>query len=133
MPDVAKLVLRLTVGLLILLHGISKIQGGPGFILDIVEKAGLPDPFGYLVYVREDQFERATLHERHAGSRWQLLALDLGSAAVENRLSPWGARPWGEGSTDGLGWSHLRLRGGTLYPRTAFGEQFLAWLKGGFG
>ena len=53
MPDVAKLVLRLTVGLLILLHGISKIQGGPGFILDIVEKAGLPDPFGYLVYVGE--------------------------------------------------------------------------------
>ena len=53
MQDVAKLVLRLTVGLLILLHGISKIQGGPGFILDIVEKAGLPDPFGYLVYVGE--------------------------------------------------------------------------------
>jgi putative oxidoreductase len=39
--------------LLILLHGISKIRGGPGFILDIVEKAGLPDPFGYLVYVGE--------------------------------------------------------------------------------
>ena len=53
MADVAKLILRLTVGLLILLHGISKIQGGPGFILDIVEKAGLPDPFGYLVYVGE--------------------------------------------------------------------------------
>ena len=53
MPDVAKLLLRLTVGLLILLHGISKIQGGPGFILDVVEKAGLPDPFGYLVYVGE--------------------------------------------------------------------------------
>ena len=53
MADVAKLILRLTVGLLMLLHGISKIQGGPGFILDIVEKAGLPDPFGYLVYVGE--------------------------------------------------------------------------------
>lgn len=53
MPDVAKLLLRLAVGFLILLHGISKIQGGPGFILDIVEKAGLPNPFGYLVYVGE--------------------------------------------------------------------------------
>lgn len=53
MSDVAKLLLRLTIGLLILLHGISKIQGGPGFILDVVEKAGLPDPFGYLVYVGE--------------------------------------------------------------------------------
>lgn len=51
--DIAKLLLRLTLGLLILLHGISKIKGGPGFILDVVEKAGLPDPFGYLVYVGE--------------------------------------------------------------------------------
>ena len=51
--DAGRLVLRLTVGLLILLHGISKIRGGPGFILDVVESAGLPDPFGYLVYVGE--------------------------------------------------------------------------------
>ena len=51
--DVAKLLLRLTLGVLILLHGISKIRGGPGFILDIVDKAGLPEPFGYLVYVGE--------------------------------------------------------------------------------
>jgi putative oxidoreductase len=51
--DVARLLLRLMLGLLILLHGISKIRGGPGFILDIVDKAGLPGPFGYLVYVGE--------------------------------------------------------------------------------
>ena len=51
--DVGRLLLRLSLGLLILLHGISKIRGGPGFILDVVEKAGLPEPFGYLVYVGE--------------------------------------------------------------------------------
>jgi putative oxidoreductase len=51
--DAGRLLLRVSLGLLILLHGISKIRGGPGFILDIVEKAGLPDPFGYLVYVGE--------------------------------------------------------------------------------
>ena len=51
--NVGKLVLRVSLGLLILLHEISKIRGGPGFILDIVEKAGFPDPFGYLVYVGE--------------------------------------------------------------------------------
>jgi putative oxidoreductase len=50
---VAKLLLRLILGVLILLHGISKIRGGPGFILDIVDKAGMPEPFGYLVYVGE--------------------------------------------------------------------------------
>jgi putative oxidoreductase len=52
-PDIAKLLLRLVLGLLILLHGISKIKGGPGFVLDVVDKAGLPEPFGYLVYVGE--------------------------------------------------------------------------------
>ena len=51
--DVARLLLRVMLGVLILLHGISKIRGGPGFILDIVEKAGLPEPVGYLVYVGE--------------------------------------------------------------------------------
>ena len=53
MSDTAKLLLRLALGLLILLHGISKIRGGPGFILDVVERAGLPEPLGYLVYVGE--------------------------------------------------------------------------------
>jgi putative oxidoreductase len=52
-PDVARLLLRVMLGVLILLHGISKIRGGPGFILDIVDKAGLPEPFGYLVYLGE--------------------------------------------------------------------------------
>jgi putative oxidoreductase len=51
--DIAKLLLRVVLGVLILLHGISKIRGGPGFILDVVEHAGLPEPFGYLVYVGE--------------------------------------------------------------------------------
>jgi putative oxidoreductase len=53
MDNVARLLLRLILGALILLHGISKIRGGPGFILDIVDRAGLPEPFGYLVYVGE--------------------------------------------------------------------------------
>ncbi len=51
--DVAKLLLRLILGVLILIHGISKIKGRPGFVLDMVDKAGLPEPFGYLVYVGE--------------------------------------------------------------------------------
>jgi putative oxidoreductase len=51
--DAARLLLRVMLGVLILLHGINKIRGGPGFILDIVDKAGLPEPFGYLVYLGE--------------------------------------------------------------------------------
>ena len=51
--DWGKLILRMALGLLILLHGISKIKGGPGFIVDVVNKAGLPTELAYLVYIGE--------------------------------------------------------------------------------
>ena len=51
--DLAKLLLRVVLGLLILVHGISKINSGPGMILDLVAHAGLPAWFGYLAYVGE--------------------------------------------------------------------------------
>jgi putative oxidoreductase len=51
--DVAKLLLRVLLGLLILAHGIAKVRGGPGFIVDVVTRAGLPGVIGYLVYVGE--------------------------------------------------------------------------------
>jgi putative oxidoreductase len=51
--DLGKLVLRVTLGMLILLHGIAKVISGPASILGLVEKAGLPPSLGYLVYVGE--------------------------------------------------------------------------------
>lgn len=51
--DMGKFILRATLAILILFHGISKIIGGPGMILGLVAKAGLPSAFGYLVYVGE--------------------------------------------------------------------------------
>jgi putative oxidoreductase len=51
--DLAKLLLRLVLGLLILMHGISKLRSGPGFVLDVVSQAGLPTAFAYLVYIGE--------------------------------------------------------------------------------
>ena len=51
--DTGKLLLRLVLGLLILLHGISKMMHGVDHILGSVETAGLPHAFGYLVYVGE--------------------------------------------------------------------------------
>lgn len=53
MADTGKLILRLALGLLILLHGIAKIMNGVDGILAGVTKAGLPEAFGYLVYVGE--------------------------------------------------------------------------------
>lgn len=51
--DLGKLVLRSVLAILILLHGISKIIGGAGFIVGLVTKFGLPPAFAYLVYVGE--------------------------------------------------------------------------------
>jgi putative oxidoreductase len=51
--DLGKLVLRLTLGILTLLHGINKIMTGPGAIMGLVSKHSLPPSLGYLVYVGE--------------------------------------------------------------------------------
>ena len=51
--SVGKLILRLTLGGLILMHGIAKLTGGIGFITDAVTGAGLPASFAYAVYIGE--------------------------------------------------------------------------------
>jgi putative oxidoreductase len=51
--DFGKLVLRLTLGILVLLHGIAKIRGGIGFLSPMVTGIGLPPWFAYGVYVGE--------------------------------------------------------------------------------
>ena len=51
--DMGKLLLRATLAILILLHGIAKIFNGVGGVMGMVGKLGLPAEFGYLVYVGE--------------------------------------------------------------------------------
>jgi putative oxidoreductase len=51
--DAGKLVLRVVLGLLILLHGLFKLTHGVGPIVGMVGKAGLPSAFGYAVYIGE--------------------------------------------------------------------------------
>ncbi len=52
--DAALLVLRLMLGILILIHGISKLPPPPpAFIVDVVTKAGLPPLLAYGVYLGE--------------------------------------------------------------------------------
>ena len=51
--DLGKLVLRVTLASLMLLHGVSKLIGGIGFITGMMAKMGLPPALGYLVYVGE--------------------------------------------------------------------------------
>lgn len=51
--DAGKLVLRITLGVLILLHGIAKITTGVSGIEGMVQGAGLPGFLAYGVYVGE--------------------------------------------------------------------------------
>ena len=51
--DTGKLVLRLALGILILLHGISKISNGIGSIIGMVTANGLHAGFAYGVYIGE--------------------------------------------------------------------------------
>lgn len=51
--DIAKLLLRLVLGSLVLLHGVAKLNGGLSGIVGMVQAHGLPGPLGYLVIVGE--------------------------------------------------------------------------------
>ncbi|ARP82091.1 GntR family transcriptional regulator [Bordetella genomosp. 8] len=51
--DAAKLILRLVLGVLILLHGIFKMTHGVGGIAGMVQAHGLPSFIAYFVYIGE--------------------------------------------------------------------------------
>jgi putative oxidoreductase len=51
--DFGKLVLRFSVGFLILLHGIAKLRYGLGDVATSLARHNIPAPIGYLVYVGE--------------------------------------------------------------------------------
>ncbi len=51
--DIAKLILRLTLGIMVLFHGIDKIINGIGGVKHLTLSAGLPEFLAYGVYVGE--------------------------------------------------------------------------------
>ncbi len=53
MDDLGKLILRLTVGILILLHGVAKLKSGVDGIAGMVQGAGLPGWLAYGAYIGE--------------------------------------------------------------------------------
>ena len=52
-PDIAKLLLRLSVGILMMFHGIHKLMHGIEGIKSMTTSAGLPEFLAYGVYVGE--------------------------------------------------------------------------------
>ncbi len=51
--DLAKLMLRIALGILILLHGLAKLRGGVAGITALVGAQGLPASLGYAVLIGE--------------------------------------------------------------------------------
>ena len=51
--DLGKLILRLTVGLLMLMHGLAKIMGGVSGIGGMLQRVGLPDELAWGAYIGE--------------------------------------------------------------------------------
>jgi putative oxidoreductase len=51
--DLGRLILRVVLGALLLLHGIAKLRGGMGGIVGMVEAHGLPGVIGYGVLAGE--------------------------------------------------------------------------------
>lgn len=51
--DIGKLILRLALGILFLLHGIAKLKGGIGFLTPMVTGMGLPAWVAYGAYAGE--------------------------------------------------------------------------------
>lgn len=53
MNDIAKLILRLSVGVMILFHGVEKIINGINGVKHLTVNAGLPEFLAYGIYVGE--------------------------------------------------------------------------------
>lgn len=51
--DAGKLVLRLTLGILMLMHGLAKVANGIGGIEGMLQKVGLPPTLAFGVYIGE--------------------------------------------------------------------------------
>jgi putative oxidoreductase len=80
--SVGKLILRLALGGLILLHGIAKVRSGIGGITDMVTQMGLPAVLAYGVYVGEVLAPVAVIAGWYARVGAALIAINMVFAIV---------------------------------------------------
>jgi putative oxidoreductase len=78
--DFGKLLLRLTLGVLLLVHGVAKITGGIGPIETMLQNAGLPRTLAYGVYVGEVIAPLLVIVGWYARSGAVLIVLDMAFA-----------------------------------------------------
>ena len=75
--DLGKLVLRLALGMLILLHGIAKLKGGVAPIEGMLQAHGLPTVLAYGAYVGEVLAPLMVIVGFHARIGGALIALNM--------------------------------------------------------
>jgi putative oxidoreductase len=75
--DLGRLILRVALGVLILLHGIAKLRGGMGGIVGLVESHGLPGVLGYGVLVGEVLAPMMVIAGFHARIGAILIAINM--------------------------------------------------------
>lgn len=75
--DIAKLLLRIALGSLVLLHGIAKLNGGMGHIVRMVEAQGWPGFIGYFVLLGEVLAPLMVLAGFHARIGGLLIAINM--------------------------------------------------------
>ena len=80
--DLGKLLLRITLGVLILLHGIAKLNGGLSGIAGMVEAQGLPGFLGYAVLIGEVVAPLMLIAGFHARIGGLLVAINMLVAIV---------------------------------------------------
>ncbi|MBJ6982482.1 MULTISPECIES: DoxX family protein [unclassified Luteimonas] len=104
MHDAARLLLRITLGVLVLLHGVAKLRGGMSGIERLVEANGLPGVLAYGVLVGEVLAPLMVLLGFHARLGAALVAINMLFAIVLAHMGQLGQLN-GEG-----GWA-LELQG----------------------
>ncbi|MBB1472752.1 DoxX family protein [Luteimonas sp. MC1782] len=104
MHDAARLLLRIALGVLVLLHGVAKLRGGMSGIERLVEANGLPGVLAYGVLVGEVLAPLMLLLGFHARLGAALVAVNMLFAVVLAHMGQLGQLD-GEG-----GWA-LELQG----------------------
>ena len=80
--DLGRLLLRVTLGVLVLLHGIAKLNGGLSGIVGMVEAQGLPGVLGYAVIIGEVVAPLMLIAGFHARIGGLLVAINMLVAIV---------------------------------------------------
>jgi putative oxidoreductase len=82
MHDAARLLMRIALGLLVLLHGVAKLRGGMSGIERLVEASGLPGVLAYGVLIGEVLAPLMVLLGFHARIGAALVAINMLFAIV---------------------------------------------------